>query len=142
MYSDPDCIFCKIVTGEIPSIKVYENDDVLAFMDINPVAPGHALVIPKNHWPDLYATPNADLGHVAAGARKVASAVREALKPDGVSIIQANGKGAAQSVMHYHVHIVPRMLGDDLKINWKLVPGDLDEISSVAERIRSQLIET
>ena len=141
MGSESSCIFCKIVAGEIPSIDVYENEHVLAFMDINPISTGHVLVIPKGHWSDLYTMPDEQLGHVSAIVRKVAIAVRKALNPDGISITQANGKGAAQSVLHYHVHIVPRTIGDELKINWKLVPGDLEEIASVAARIKSQLAE-
>ena len=141
MNREPDCIFCKIVSGEIPSIKIYENDHTLAFMDINPVSAGHVLVIPKGHWSDLYAMPDHQLGHVDAIVRKVATAVRDALKPDGVSVMQANGKGAAQSVMHYHVHIVPRTLGDELKINWQLVPGDLEQIAGVAEKIKAHMPE-
>lgn len=141
MIEDANCIFCKIVAGEIPSIKVYENEHVLAFMDINPVSTGHVLVIPKGHWRDLFDMPDEQLGFVAASVRKVAHSVRAALSPDGVSITQANGRGAAQSVLHYHVHIVPRTMGDDLKINWELVPGNMEEIASVAERIRIHLSE-
>ncbi len=141
MVEDANCIFCKIVAGEIPSINVYENQHVLAFMDINPVSTGHVLVIPKGHWRDLFDMPDEQLGFVAASVRKVAHSVKNALSPDGVSITQANGRGAAQSILHYHVHIVPRTMGDDLKINWELVPGDMEEITSVAERIRLQLGE-
>lgn len=139
MVQDANCIFCKIVAGEIPSINVYENQHVLAFMDINPVSTGHVLVIPKGHWRDLFDMPDEQLGFVAAAVRKVAHSVRNALSPDGISIAQANGRGAAQSILHYHVHIVPRTMGDDLKINWELVPGDMEEITSVAERIMLQL---
>ncbi len=139
MVEDANCIFCKIVAGQIPSINVYENEHVLAFMDINPVSTGHVLVVPKGHWRDLFDMPDEQLGFVAASVRKVAHSVRNALNPDGVSINQANGKGAAQSVLHYHVHIVPRTMGDDLKINWNLVPGDMEEIASVAEQIKRQL---
>ncbi len=133
MRTDPNCIFCRIVASEMEKIAVYEDADTLAFMDINPVARGHTLVIPKRHWPDLYAMPPAQLGPVMATARRVATAVREALAPDGVSLVQANGKGAAQSVLHFHMHIVPRTLGDELKINWKLKPGDRDDLQMVAQ---------
>ena len=139
MVEDTNCISCKIVAGEIPSINVYENEHVLAFMDINPVSAGHVLVIPKGHWSDLYAMPDEQLGFVAASVRRVAHSVRNALKPDGISINQANGKGAAQSILHYHVHIVPRTIGDNLKINWNLEPGDMNVITEVAQRIRLQL---
>ena len=139
MTSDPDCIFCKIVAQEIPSVRVYEDANTLAFMDINPVASGHTLVIPKQHWPNLFEMPDAQLGEVLSTARKVAAGVQKALNPDGVSLVQANGKGAAQSVLHFHIHIIPRTLGDNLKINWKLIPGDMDEIRAVAKRLISAI---
>ena len=139
MISDPDCIFCKIVAQEIPSVRVYEDANTLAFMDINPVASGHTLVIPKQHWPNLFEMPDALLGEVSSTARKVAIGVQKALNPDGVSLVQANGKGAAQSVLHFHIHIIPRTLGDNLKINWKLIPGNMDEIRAVAKRLISAI---
>lgn len=139
MTTDPDCIFCKIVAQEIPSIRVYEDANTLAFMDINPVAAGHTLVIPKQHWPNLFEMPDAQLGEVLSTARKVAAGVQKALNPDGVSLVQANGKGAAQSVLHFHIHIIPRTLGDNLKINWKLIPGNMDEIRAVAKRLISAI---
>ena len=139
MTTDPDCIFCRIVAQEIPSIRVYEDANTLAFMDINPVAAGHTLVIPKQHWPNLFEMPDARLGEVLSTARRVAAGVQKALNPDGVSLVQANGKGAAQSVPHFHVHIIPRTLGDNLKINWKLIPGNLDEIQAVAKRLTSAI---
>ena len=136
---DLNCIFCKIVAGEIPSIPVFEDAHTLAFMDINPIAPGHTLVIPKRHWANIFAMPDAQLGYVAASAKRVASAVKQVLCPDGVSLVQANGKGAAQSVPHFHMHVVPRLMGDELKINWPLQPGDLDEIRTIAKRLRAVL---
>lgn len=137
--TESDCIFCKIVAEEIPSVRVYEDLNTLAFMDINPVASGHALVIPKQHWPNLFEMPEMQLGNVLAATRKVAAGLHKALCPDGVSLIQANGKGAAQSVLHFHMHIVPRTLGDNLKINWKLTPGNMDEIRAIAERLISAM---
>ena len=135
MTTDSDCIFCRIVAEEIGSIRVYEDANTLAFMDINPVAVGHTLIIPKQHWPNLFEMPDVQLGKVTSTARKVAVGVQKALRPDGVSLIQANGEGAAQSVHHFHMHIVPRTLGDNLKINWKLIPGNMDEIRVVAKRL-------
>ena len=108
-------------------------------MDINPASCGHMLVIPKAHCADLYDTPDDELGSVMSTLRKVAIAVNSAIQPDGLSIIQANGPGAAQSVMHYHCHVVPRWHGDELRINWDLVPGDMEMIRETSERIRRQL---
>jgi histidine triad (HIT) family protein len=139
MTSDPDCIFCKIVAGEIPCFRLYEDDDTLSFMDINPASAGHALVIPKFHADDLYAMPDEALAATARTVRKVAAAVKAAVEPDGLNLIQANGPGAGQSVMHFHIHVLPRRDGDELKINWGPEPGDMDEIEKVAEQIRKFL---
>ncbi len=139
MIKDPDCIFCKIVAGEIGSIQVLEDQHTLAFMDINPIAPGHTLIIPKQHWQNLYEMPDDQLGFVAASAKRVALAVKKVLVPDGVSLIQANDRGAAQSVFHFHMHIVPRTLGDELRVNWPMQPGEPDEIRDIARRLSEAL---
>jgi histidine triad (HIT) family protein len=136
---DPDCIFCKIVAGELPCFEIYRDDDTLAFMDINPASTGHALVIPKQHWQDLHATPDQQLATTIATAKRVAGALQAELSPDGINLAQANGKGAAQSVMHFHMHIVPRRLGDELKLNWGMNPGDMDAIGELAKRIAARI---
>ncbi len=132
---DDDCIFCKILRGVIPCFKVYEDDGVLAFLDVNPVAPGHVLVIPKHHSRDILETPPEWVAKAFAGAGRVARAVQKTLNPDGINIVQANGPGAKQSVFHLHVHVIPRATDDGLTMNWELVPGDIDEIGKLAERI-------
>lgn len=134
-----DCIFCKIVAGEIPCFKLYEDAATLAFMDINPVHPGHALAIPKAHHPDLFAIPADGLAATTATLQKVARAVRKTLQPAGMNLVQCNGAAAAQSVMHFHMHAVPRHDGDGLAMNWGLDPGDMDEIGALAEKIRGNL---
>lgn len=139
MRSDPDCIFCKILAGEIPCMKLYEDDRVLSFMDINPYNDGHCLVITKDHAANLYEAHDADLGAVAAAAKKVAAAVNAALRPDGINIVQANGPGAGQSVFHYHAHVFPRREGDGAMMNWGHRPGDMDRVRKVAEQIRAEL---
>jgi histidine triad (HIT) family protein len=136
MAQDPNCIFCKIVAGTIPCFKLYEDAKTLAFLDINPANPGHALVIPKNHLPNLVASADDDLAVVLATTRRVAAAIERDLKPYGFNLLQANGPGAAQSVMHFHVHIIPRVQGDDLKMNWGLKPGDLTALAEMARRIK------
>jgi histidine triad (HIT) family protein len=136
---DPNCIFCKIVAGTIPSFKLYEDAATLAFLDINPGNPGHALVIPKAHAANLYASDDKDLAAVMATVRKVATAIEKTVKPDGLNLLQANGPGAAQSVFHFHMHILPRRNGDELKMNWGLKPGDKTEIAALAEKIRANL---
>ncbi|MDD9877446.1 MAG: HIT family protein [Magnetovibrio sp.] len=130
-----DCIFCKIIRGEIPSFKVFEDDQTFAFMDINPINPGHALVIPKFHAENLYATPDEWFGPTMATVRRVATAVDKVVQPEGMNLLQANGPGAKQSVFHLHMHIIPRSADDGATMNWELVPGDMDAIGALAEEI-------
>ena len=139
MARDPNCIFCKIVAGEIPSDKLCEDGETLAFMDINPVHDGHCLVVPKAHYPTLFEVAPEAFAAAARTAIKVAKAVNAAVKPDGLNLIQSNGPGAAQSVLHFHVHVLPRRMRDGLLINWGLQPGDRARIAEIAERIRAQL---
>ncbi|MCW5698393.1 MAG: HIT family protein [Rhodospirillales bacterium] len=131
-----DCIFCKIIRTEVPCFKVYENDRNLAFMDINPANPGHCLVIPKFHAADLLTIPDDWLAGSVAAVKLVATAVQKALAPHGLNIVQANGPGAAQSVMHFHWHVLPRGEDDGLRLNWGLQPGDMDAIAILAKRIQ------
>ncbi len=134
-----DCIFCKIITGEIPCFKLYESDDVLAFMDINPANEGHALVIPKEHSADVHAVSSAAISATVITAKMIAAAIEKTLSPDGINLLQCNGPAAAQSVLHFHMHVLPRRDGDELKLNWGLEPGDMDAIGKLAERIRANL---
>ena len=113
MTSNPDCVFCKIVAGEIPCFKLHEDDDTLAFMDINPGNEGHALAIVKAHHENVFTVPDDLIGACARTAKRVATAVQSALAPDGINLIQANGPGAEQSVPHFHIHVMPRRIGDE-----------------------------
>lgn len=133
--TDSACVFCKIVAGQIPCFKLHEDADTLAFLDINPANEGHALSIAKGHWPTLHDIPVEALAKVAATAKKVAAAVQKLLAPDGINLLQANGPGAAQSVPHFHMHIMPRKLGDNLAINWKLTPGDMIKLKQLRARL-------
>ena len=134
MPTDPNCIFCKIVAGEIPSFKLYEDDQVLSFMDVNPFNEGHCLVITKGHYENLFAVPDADLGAAIAAA-----AVEKAIAPDGINLVQANGPGAGQTVFHFHFHIFPRRLDDNAQLNWGHNPGDMAAIEATAARIREAM---
>ena len=136
-----DCIFCKIIKGEIPSIKVYEDDKVFAFADINPILNGHTLIIPKNHAENIHEIPEADLTAIAAASKKIATAIREALGADGIACLQLNGRAVNQVVMHYHLHLIPKSANDpELKMtNWELVPGDMDTIKATAGKIASAI---
>ena len=134
-----ECVFCKIIRGEIPSVKLYEDERTYAFMDINPLSSGHSLVIPKHHAENIYVTPPHASGAAMATLSKVSAAINRAVKPEGINILQANGPGAQQSVFHIHFHIIPRSTNDGLTMNWALLPGDIDEINVVAQRIRAEL---
>jgi len=139
MTPDANCIFCKIVRGEAPSFKLYEDDLSFAIMDINPFNHGHALVLSKRHAANIHEIDNDSIAAVARTVRLIAGAVEDAVKPDGINIVQANGPGAAQSVLHYHVHVLPRRLGDNAKLNWSLSPGDPEAIAKLAADIRARL---
>ncbi len=134
-----DCVFCKIRDGQIPSMKVYEDERTLCFMDINPLNSGHCLVVTRAHAPTLWDAEVADLQAAIATARRIAVAIRAALKPDGLNLVQANGAAAFQSVPHFHLHLIPRWTNDGKGFDWKLVPGQRDQIVKVGERIRAAL---
>ena len=139
MSTDPDCIFCKIIAGDIPSFKIHEDSETFAFMDINPANEGHALVIPKEHARDVYSVSDSAIAATVKTAKRIAAAVDRTLNPDGLNLLQCNGPAAAQSVMHFHMHVLPRRDGDDLRLNWGLEAGDMDAIGQLAERIRNNL---
>jgi histidine triad (HIT) family protein len=132
-------IFSRIISGDIPSFKVYEDERTLAFMDINPAARGHTLVICKEEYPDLFALPPETLAAVAHTTQHVAQAIRAALKPDGLNIIQNNGAAAGQVVFHYHAHLIPRWEGDQALRLWKPQPSDQTELQALAEQIRQAM---
>ena len=137
--TDGNCIFCKIVAGQIPCFKLLEDANTIAFMDINPINPGHALAVAKGHWPTVEVIPPDVLAEVARTAQKVAKAAVKVLKPHGVNLLQANGEGAGQSVPHLHIHIMPRVKGDDVNLNWQPKPGDMAAIKAVCEKLKAAL---
>jgi len=139
MAPDPNCIFCKIVAGEIPCFKIYEDAATLAFMDINPVHDGHCLVIPKAHSANVFEIAPENVAAAARSATKVAKAVNAAVPCDGINLMQANGEGAGQSVGHFHLHIIPRRRDDRLLFNWNPKSGDRGHIAALAARIREFL---
>lgn len=135
-----DCIFCKIAEGVLPSTKIYEDEIFLAFMDINPLGPGHCLLIPKAHYEDIFSIPEDVIKELAAVNKKLAQAVKDGMKADGIFHFQANGRAATQMVPHYHQHILPRFENDNITIgSWELTPGNMDEIQAAAERITGAL---
>ena len=132
-----DCIFCKIVKGDIPCFKVYEDDRVLAFEDVNPISEGHTLIIPKAHAENIWEISGEDLTAIHLASKKIANAIKEVLVPAGVAVLQLNGRGVNQVVMHYHLHLIPRVSGGpELKMTaWELIPGDMDAIKQTTDRI-------
>ena len=133
--ADPDCLFCKIVAGELPATIVAEDERTVAFMDIRPATRGHALVIPRAHVPDLHAIDPDDLRAVAVAAQRLASRARDRLGADGVNLLNSNGAAAWQTVFHFHVHVIPRYDGDPLRLPWVPGPGDMDDIKAAAAQL-------
>jgi len=135
-----DCIFCKIVKGELPCTRIYEDDDTLAFLDIGPIVKGHCLVIPKRHYDPITAIPEEDLKNLILSVQKVASAIKNGLAADGLNITQANGAVAGQVVPHVHFHVIPRFEGDGHSWNWNAKAYDnTNEMEACAQRICSAL---
>jgi histidine triad (HIT) family protein len=134
--ADPDCLFCKIVAGEIPSQRVDEDERTVAFMDINPATRGHALVIPRAHAANLLEIDAADLAATIAAAQRLARAAVDRFDADGVNLINSCGAAAWQTVFHFHIHVIPRYEGDPLKLPWTPAPGDPDEIAAAADVLR------
>jgi histidine triad (HIT) family protein len=136
MARDPDCVFCKIVAGELPSTVVHEDEHVTAIMDINPATRGHALVIPRNHSRDLLEIEPADLQAAIVAAQQLAVRAKQRLGADGVNLINSCGQRAWQTVFHFHLHVIPRYADDPLRLPWTPAPGDTDEIALAAQELR------
>ncbi len=132
---DPDCIFCKIVSGELPATIVAEDERTIAFMDIAPATRGHALVIPRVHAADLLEVDAEDLAAVAAGARSLAGRMHERLGADGVNLLNSCGSAAWQTVFHFHIHVIPRYREDPLRLPWVPGEGDPVEIAQAAQEL-------
>lgn len=136
-----ECIFCKIVKGEIPSFKVFENDRVFCFLDINPLTKGHTLVIPKNHYENVFDIPENDLKEIISTAKDLSVKIKKTLNAEGVNLVNASGEAAEQSIFHFHLHIVPRYKNDGLEMNkwWqsKAQKADFGELEKTAEKLRN-----
>lgn len=114
-----ECIFCKIVKGEIPSYKVWEDDNVLAFLDVNPSTKGHTLIIPKKHHENIFDMSEEEMANMGVGAKKVADLLKKNLKCDGINLVNSNGTVAQQEIMHYHMHVIPRYEDEDYEIKFE-----------------------
>lgn len=133
--SEPDCIFCKILAGELPATIVDEDERTIAFMDINPATRGHVLVIPRAHSPDLLSVGPEDLAAVTLASQRLARRMRERLDADGVNLVNSCGSVAWQTVFHFHVHVIPRYAEDPLRLPWVPAPGDPQEIAAAAQEL-------
>lgn len=135
-----DCIFCKIAAKKIPATVIYDDDDVLVFMDIGPIIKGHALVIPKKHYDPVTETPDEVVSKLHLVAKKIADAQLNGLGADGVNIMQNNGAASGQEVPHIHVHVIPRFEGDGHHWNWNAKKyDDFDEMAELAQKLKSHL---
>jgi histidine triad (HIT) family protein len=132
---DPDCIFCKIVAGELPATIIEEDERTLAFMDIAPATRGHGLVIPRAHSVDLMSIEPEDLSAVALTAQRLALRAKERLGAEGVNLLNSCGVAAWQTVFHFHVHVIPRYTGDPLRLPWVPGAGDPQQIASAAQEL-------
>lgn len=137
MGAEPDCLFCKIVAGEIPATVVAEDERTITFMDINPATRGHALVIPRAHARDLLDIGAEDLQACAVAAQRIAARMPGALGADGVNVLNSCRPAAWQTVFHFHIHVIPRYDGDPLRLPWIPAPGEMDEITAAGEALRT-----
>lgn len=136
--SDPDCIFCSIVTGSAPAEILDSDEHTLAFMDINPATPGHALVIPRRHSSDLHEIEPDDLRHTVAASQRLARRITETLAPAGFNLLNACGAAGWQTVFHFHIHVIPRYEDDPLKLPWIPRGAEMGEIARTAAQIRGE----
>jgi histidine triad (HIT) family protein len=134
-----NCVFCRIVAKEIPAAVVYEDELAIAFMDAGQVNPGHVLVAAKGHAENLYELDDAQAGALLRAAARVARAIRASFEPQGLSVYQANGKAAWQTVFHYHMHLVPRLEGDGMALTWPAKNPPREKLEEYAAKIRSSL---
>jgi histidine triad (HIT) family protein len=133
--ADPDCIFCKIVAGDLPAQIVDEDERTIAFMDIAPATRGHALVIPRAHASDLLSVDREDLGAVALACQRLAARAKERLGADGVNLLNSCGRAAWQTVFHFHIHVIPRYEDDPLRLPWVPAEGDRAQIAAAAQEL-------
>ena len=134
---DENCIFCKIAGGEIPSTTLYEDPDFRVILDISPASKGHALILPKEHYANLYELDDALAAKALVLAKKMITKLTDALGCDGYNVVQNNGTAAGQTVFHFHMHLIPRYEGDKVGIGWKM--GELTD--EVKEEILSKICE-
>ena len=138
MVSEQDCLFCKIVRGDIPSKKVYENDDTLAILDINPASEGHVLVMPKKHSETIFDSDEEDLKATISTVKLIADKIKDTLNPDGLNVIQNNGEHAGQVIAHTHFHVVPRYKDDKIIIGFPRDPIDEAKLNEILNKLKME----
>lgn len=134
---EADCIFCKIIAGEIPSNKVYEDESFMAILDVCPANRGHVIILPKMHAANIFELPEELAGNIFLIAKKIAQALKSAYRCDGINILQNNGEAAGQTVFHLHVHVIPRYKDDMVSVEW--VQKEIDDFEAVKKEIRQEL---
>jgi len=132
---DPNCIFCKIIAGELPARIVDEDERTVAFLDIAPATRGHTLVVTREHVADLLSVDREDLHAAIVASQRLAGRIKQRLGADGVNLVNSCGAAAWQTVFHFHVHVIPRYADDPLRLPWIPAQGDPDEIAAVAARL-------
>lgn len=140
MNDDSLCLFCKIVSGEILTDKVYEDEDIYAFLDIKPINPGHTLVVPKKHYKNLYELPDDILQKVSLVFKKIAIAIKKGLETDGVNIGMNNDEAAGQVIFHSHIHVIPRYKNDGY-VHWKGKDLDKNKVKEIINKISKELAQ-
>lgn len=133
-----DCIFCKIAAGEIPSKTIYEDEKYRVILDLGPATRGHALILPKNHYANLFELPEEDAKEVICLAKKMATIMKDKLGCDGFNLVQNNGEAAGQTVFHFHMHLIPRYENDGQEIGWKSGSPSQDELEEIKKQIAGE----
>lgn len=136
MAAETDCLFCRIVAGEVPSVRVHEDERTVAFMDIAPATRGHLLVVPRAHADDVHDIDPSDLAACATAAKRMAGRLRDRLGAEGINLLSSSGEAAWQSVGHFHMHVIPRYAGDPLVLPWTPSPGDADDLAATGVVLR------
>lgn len=134
-----DCIFCKIANGEIPSTTIYENEEFRVFFDINPASKGHCLIVPKEHYSNIFDIDKDVAGRLFSLATVVAGSLKKELNCEGMNIVQNNGEIAGQTVLHFHLHLIPRYTGDTVNVRWQPGQADMEELAELASAVRKNM---
>lgn len=134
-----NCIFCKIVKGEIPSATIFEDDNFKVILDVSPANRGHALIITKDHFDNIFQIDEKTAGKLFSLATVIARAIKEETGCEGLNVVQNNGEVAGQTVNHFHLHLIPRFKGDGVNVKWKQLETKTDDLAALADAIKSRI---